>query len=87
LTFLSFSFSLSFSRDSLEQLELLLKRLLGGNGSDLRRELSGRGKEPGILKIGSSLGGSGDSIGIGSSMRWYCIFNAAMEAARAFRVV
>lgn len=69
LTFFSLSFSFSLSFDSLEQLELLLMRLLGGNGSDLRRELSGGGKEPGMLKIGSSLGGRGDSTGIGSSMR------------------
>jgi hypothetical protein len=78
---------IEISFESLDELELLLKRFLCRSGGlDGGRACSGSGNAPGTLKGASGCrGSSGD--GSGGSMRSYCMFNEAMEAARAMRVV
>ena len=74
------------SFDSHEELELLSMRFLCRSGLDGGRGWSGSGNAPGTLKGASGCRGNrGD--GSGGSMRSYCIFNEAMEAARAVRAV
>jgi hypothetical protein len=65
--------------DELELLLLLLRHFLV---FDLRRSISGSGNAPGMVKGRSGL--LGETAG---SRRWYCIFSAAIEAARAVLVV
>lgn len=76
----------TLSSDEQDELVLLHMRLLCRSGLEGGRGRSGSGNAPGTFKGGSGpRGGSGD--GSGGSIRSYCMFNEAMDAARAVRVV